>query len=512
MMKEVRRNVLFLVILTISFLAVKSYDWIPLRPQSVHQWRQSDCTSYARMYHQDDRSLFNPRAHSLTGKNGEMVSEFPVLYYVAGKLYHVFGPHEGILRALTLVTFLLGVFALYGLSRLLIHSEWLAFLPPLFLLFAPYINYYSVNFLPDLPALSLVLCGWYFLFCYFKAERERSLWLAFLCFTLASLFKISASVSLVAATLLLIQYWIQKGYLSFRILKSQKLYGYMTVAIMCVSYGVLGLWVLFAKYYNAQSGNGANLLGILPIWDMSREAVLDTFRIYGTKWYHQILWPPFYYLMGLSIVSLFIFWKKIPQLLRMSTLWLLLGQVAYMILWFDTFYHHDYYLVNTFILPVFLFLMLTYLVDRWTFNTKKRVVRYTAAAVMAILIMAAAVNCRSALQARYSGNLYESCNKDLYDIEPYLRSLGLQWQDKVFSAPDASPNITLNMMNQQGWTEAYNTHDYNIDYFLWAGADYMIISDSAILQNPLYSKYAGHEIGQHKSVKIYDLRPYKQAQ
>ena len=104
------------VIITFLFWAICAIIFVKdggkaihLRPQSVHVWRQTDCVSYALNYYQNNQPFFEPQTHTQTGKNGHTVSEFPIIYYMAGKLYHIFGPKEAIIRAINFAVFFIGM-------------------------------------------------------------------------------------------------------------------------------------------------------------------------------------------------------------------------------------------------------------------------------------------------------------------------------------------------------------------------------------------------------------------
>ena len=59
---------------------------------------------------------------------------------------------------------------------------------------------------------------------------------------------------------------------------------------------------------------------------------------------------------------------------------------------------------------------------------------------------------------------YDTKSKAYESVTPYLRSLGIKRTDIVVSVPDQSPNITLSLMDQKGFSTIYssdeNLHDY----------------------------------------------------
>jgi hypothetical protein len=90
-MKSVHLVLTFLVFAAGFFFLSGSHRMIDDGPRSVHAWRQADCASYAKNYFQNQQPFLQPQVFTQTGTNGYTVSEFPVIYFFTGKLYHVFG-------------------------------------------------------------------------------------------------------------------------------------------------------------------------------------------------------------------------------------------------------------------------------------------------------------------------------------------------------------------------------------------------------------------------------------
>lgn len=238
------------------------------RPSSTHMSRQSDCVSYALNYYQNDLPFFQPQTHTLTGDGGHAVSEFPVLYYVIGKLYKQWGYHEWIHRAVMLAFFMLGVFCLFELCLLVIGKPLLALLPAVVFYTSPYLVYYGNNYLVNVASLSLVIAGWWaFLLYRTKQPKAVYIWLCSILFLMAILLKVDAGISYVAL-MVLMAYDHFKGAPTLHAM--HKLGG----SIMILG-GALA-WVVYARMFNEYYHTGQNLLGVLPIWGMSLELIVST--------------------------------------------------------------------------------------------------------------------------------------------------------------------------------------------------------------------------------------------
>lgn len=107
---------------------------------------------------------------------------------------------------------------------------------------------------------------------------------------------------------------------------------------------------------------------------------------------------------------------------------------------------------------------------------------------------------------RYSPTAKRVINPNMFEVEPYLRSMGITASDKVVCVPDRSLKTSLNAINNYGWTEIFYNDSYNIHYFQKAGAAYLIISDSSYLHHPLYQPFTKKQVGYYRGIYIFDIR------
>lgn len=175
----------FLLLLTIT----DSWNTFHLPPDSVHQWRQADCLAYVKTYYRDNSGFFNPGTFNLAGKEGKVVSEFPILYYLAANIERIVGEHFWVIRGLTFFCYVIGLIFLLKIIRLWIPHYFLASVPVLLLATSPFYYYYALNFLPNIPAISISFIGLYFLLRYERERKFGILVLGILSFALSTLLK-----------------------------------------------------------------------------------------------------------------------------------------------------------------------------------------------------------------------------------------------------------------------------------------------------------------------------------
>ncbi len=471
-------------------------------PQSVHLQRQTDGASYALNYYQNKQPFFKSQVHQRFAENGYAVSEFPIIYFLASKLYGLFGVHDYYIRMIHFFLFVIGIIYIYKLSLLSIRNKFFQFLPVLLFFSSSYIQYYASNFLPDVASISLAFIGLYY-FVLFKKENKYSYFLtAGIFFTIAGLLKISAMILWVSILIFFIYERIQ----SYRDKQTDKLQ-VKAWLIFLLSFLVLLVWLLFAKYYALKYHYGGNLLGFYPIWDASLHEVLSICHRLVIEWMGIIMIWPMWLLICVMFIYLVKWRKQLATPLFSITMISGFGCFVYSLCWFRAFYHHDYYMINLFCFPVLILLLFLSSFEKILIKQTLAIQCLTYAFIF-VIAGYSVLNCAITLQDRYSASKYYTINQSLYKVEPYLRKIGIDRNDLVVSIPDSSTNISLYLMNQSGWTECFNSPTYNIYNFIPAGAAYLIVSDSNYIHKEIYSKFCVHEkkIGEFEGIFIYDLK------
>lgn len=470
-----------------------------LRPTSVHQWRQCDSAAYAFNYYDHNAPFFFPETMTLLGENGRTISEFPIIYYTAAQFYKVFGFHEWILRLLTFGFFVFGLYYLFKLGQMFFVHEYWAFFPPFFLMASPLLSYYALNFLPNVPGLGFSLVSWYFFYNFIKKRTLRDFIICSMAAMFAALLKPVEIFNYGA--MLAICVFEYFGLFGLKKIRFDKKTTAFLLLSAIVTIGVNCVWIVYAKWYAERFGYIGNLLEVLPIWRLTFPEIRECWQVIRTKWLYQMYYPYVYGFLMLATVAIVVFNKKIDRHLFISWLLVLFSQIAFVLLFFQTFYHHDYYWINTLIFVAFTLLCCISLVEKMKFSYANIV----APTVFSLFFLITIKHSRFIIQERYFGNLREELNPVLLHLKPYLRSIGIQKEDKVISVPDRSPNISLYFMEQKGWSECYTNEQRNIKHFVEQGAKYLIVNKEIDRKKEWYTPYLKNQIGEFEGVKIYKL-------
>lgn len=494
----------------------------------MHLWRQTDCLSIAKNYYDHGMNFFKPEIHNQLGDNGTSgysAGELPLLYYSAAVLWKIFGVHEWIYRLLVLVISFVGFFALYRtISKLLKDNFWGAV--GAFLIFtSPILAYYSVSFLTNLPALSFSFIGWYYFLRFYESKQEKYFFISSAFFALAALLKIPESLNYLIIVAI---YFLE---LSTNIFKKREIYFFpnpkkSALAILLFFCSVFS-WYIYAKYFNDIHNGKYTFNDIWPIWRMTPDQIKNVYDFVTKIMMYQIYHNSIFYFMILALLVFILSYNKINKFFLAATTLFFLGSCAYLILWFNALDAHDYYLINLFVFPAFIFLTLMFFVQKEFpsfFTSKKIKILASLFLVLNILYCSSNIKMRYWLGDNntqffatdyekgywwYTNDHYKAQIEALNSIETYNRSLNISENDKVICIPDPSINISLYLMNQKGYTD-YGFNEYQganrLNFAIRNGAKYLFVLNDEILKQEYLQEFTKTKIGEYKNVKIFDLR------
>lgn len=157
--------------------------------EAAHSWRQATGLMVARNYFEGNTSFWYPMVNETSGGTGIIGMEFPLMYYIQGKLGVLFGFHAGIGRLLNVLISTLGLAYFFALVRRF-ASEKTAFYATLLLMVSCFFMY-SRKVMPDTEALAVYLIGIYYFFEALRFGRWKDVLLSFMMLSLGLLLKIS---------------------------------------------------------------------------------------------------------------------------------------------------------------------------------------------------------------------------------------------------------------------------------------------------------------------------------
>ncbi|MCP4090565.1 MAG: glycosyltransferase family 39 protein [Gammaproteobacteria bacterium] len=487
----------FILSMTALFFIYDYHQILQKRPQSEHQWRQCDGSSIALNYAENGLNFFLPAAHNQHGEEGKVVAEFPVIYYLDGLLISTFGHADFVIRAVNLLFFYLGLFYLFKLGVLIFRNEWLALLPVILMHSFPVASYYAATSLPDFPAIALCTMGIYFLGRYLTNSWNTNLFMTVLIFSLAGMLK---PTSLIPFCALIGVLWV-----SWLVFRKQNRIHLKELLILLIPLAATAIWIYWAKQYNAANDNYTFLQGIKPIWAMDAASIKMTANRMVNDWLPDYSYIPTLILVILMGLAFVVKPSKAGLPFRSGMLLLTIGSVAYLLLFFEQFYHHDYYFIELYPFLIAAFMGGLYTLSRTELGDA---VKFPILLTIVIILSLNVFHTTKVMEIRYTDDLqYHTHNDDYFDLEPKLDAAGITKDNLVIASADNSPNISLYLMNRKGFTRfPFGMAQEQIDWYIGKGANYVIHDTDNPDQLDNFTPYLKELLIEHKTLQVWSLQ------
>lgn len=501
------------------------------RPYPFHLWRQTDCLSLTANYHAGQPFL-QPAIHAQIadgGESGLSAGEFPIIYWAMGQLWKLTGPSEFAYRLFGILLHFLATWAMFSALRRLLGSPFWAITTALLLYTSPVIVYYSMGFLTDVPALDLVLIGWYFLVRFGQEQRQRWWVWAMACFALATLLKVSAGISLVALMALLALATVApKAFGDRRRLLPSAGLGWATIGAALLA---IMAWYLYAEGYNDRHNGRYTFNNIWPIWEMSPEEVRVAWDWARQVLVFQLFDTTVWVVLGLALLALAIHVRRIPWPVALLNGLLIVGVALYTVLWFHALDRHDYYYINPLIAALVLWATFLW----WLQRDHPRLFHARwAKGAFALLLLFNVAYAANNMRMRYTvygpidkadllpiyhEHEFEVWNANDYyglrsalDLGPALDSLGVPADAKVIYLDDITINGSLYLMGRKGFT--HYGHDWSdpetFERLERLGARYLIFAEDRWLEDPVVAPLLKTFVARHRWAYIFDLKDQKE--
>lgn len=476
-------------------------------PQGPHLWRQCDCLSITANYAGDRNAFLQPAIHNLgTDNRGRTVSEFPLVQYTVAQLWRLFGTNEAIYRAVVLLLFFAGLFALFRLTERLLRDSVIAILSTLLLFTSPILAYYGNNFLSDIPAFAFACIGMALFFRY--AETGDARWfLAFaLSFLLAGMLKASAMLGFAAVTgaclLETAGMGLREGRRVFRPLRD--------LGVIAAVIALQAAWYLWARHYNLENrAGGYFLVGILPVWELDAAAVRTTLDAIREHVKNDHFRAETQALLLLMLLFTIVYGRKTSRLLLTLTLLTVAGSLLFAVLFFQALKDHDYYVINIFIVPPLV------MAGFWT-TLKARFPRifdsWIVRGLLLLFLIHNADFARRRMADRYDpagwqNELYTRTASQYRELGPKLSQFGIGPGDRVLCLSDNTIDVSLYFLGRKGWTNyAVALDPRKIRDKIAMGADYLLVFDETLAKNDSLRLFTNHPAGRYRDIGIYNLR------
>ncbi len=504
-----------LIVASVALLALY-YGYprlLTLEPQSVHHWRQSDCTSLTLNYYQQDLPFWKPKTHGLVSDYGttgyNAPSEVPLYYWCIAQLYHLFGPHQFLLRGFNTLLFLAGIVAfILLLFRISKNLPW-SILLGLFLFTSPILVFYGNNFLTNAPAFGMALCGLSAFIAYVHEEKRKYWWWTVLFFLIAGSLKLPGLFLFLALGAVVVLHPKSIAVLS----RARYL---LSAAIILVP---LGAWVIYARQFNDIHHTTYFSTTAFPIWEYSASDLQFIVSEIYNSWWGEHFHP--FTCIGIFLLLIFLILKRrqIPRISFLLLMYLLGGLLLFTLLQFYTFMQHDYYTINMFMLVAIVLMIFT----QYLHKRNPAILRNPLVLIMLALFLGGNVYyAKERLDFRYGEwpNQYRSEYRLLYaeETDSWLTEIGVTHNDTVIFVADPSHN-SLYLLNRYGWTThkmdfkdttqiiRFNQSEEGVQRSIDNGAEYLLVHGVQTLYNRTYlHPFLTHLTARRGELFVFDLK------
>ncbi len=466
-----------------------------------HYWRKSDTYAQISNYYYNGLNFFD---HSIyynqLESGGRAVAEFPIFYYFIAIQQTIFGNYSIIAKINWMILLAAGLFALFKIVNHYLKNFLLSLVIALSVFLSPVFSIYAIDYLPDPVALNFIFIGLWFLLKSILNNQKKNLFWSLFFISIGGMIKPFFLIPFLAILIcaLINKFWIKDNRFQFN--------WYWFTPLIAV-----GSWFLYTNWYNAHAGSDYFLSEPRPIWKYSSEQISTTLKAVAANWIPVYIHPGFLWVFVLLLATNLFLWTKNLILFSLFYLLSFLGCVLFVILFFNMFEYHDYY-----VYPVLFMIPLTigFTIYRLTLIIRKIQFRISLSVILPVLFYFGLNYTWEKMNERSKDTAINSVYyfENYQNSEPFLINHGVSEDDYVFAFSDKSPSFALSMMNRKGWS-GFQTMTYHWDMSdaIEKGADFLILnervpvmSDSGSIQG-----YLDYYVADSNDLFIYDLKPYR---
>ncbi len=346
-MNKRREHLIFFTLAFGLFAYFGLVEYLEYGPFGMHQGAQADRASIAFNYARESMNFLEPRVMENRSMHGITGMEFPIVAYATALLYKIFDYNPFFYRLIEALLFLAGQYAAWKIAgffitklthRILFHILWIS---------SPILIFYSNNFLPEVPALSLSLLAWYQFFRYYYGIEPRKSLLGFTLFSsLAALIKITYLIPIIALFLLVL---MQKRLKIAEFPQKRRFIVHLLIPIL-----VVPVWYGYARFLTELTYNLHFLQQINPPESIAE--FVENSRYALNTWIDGIY--PREFIILLLLVWVYTLQRQFRNLdiLGWISVGLFFGFLSIFVLFNRQFRYHDYYFVAA--IPFLFFTML----------------------------------------------------------------------------------------------------------------------------------------------------------
>lgn len=477
-------NILFAICIILLFSIVFGITHINFLPANNHLWAQSDWFSITIGYINNDFDFFHPETliqnkqfpSNWGADDGTTITSanFPIVNYVVAFIMNMIGTRKPwVFRLTALIISSIGLFFMFLMCKRITKNIYKSFLMLFFAITSPVYLYYFDGFLPSIPALALVMIGFWAYTVYYQDNKTFFWYLSVLLLTIATLIRTSQAIALL--TIVCFECWriITQSFEGRTLFFKTFIKRVPVIIISFLSILLLLLWN--SKLRNA---NGSLFLNNL----MPPRNFGDIYNVFYSiiNNYLFVYYCPMHYfiIVYLLIRCLVLYIKnKKPKPYPNSLLWLLIiylaGSISFFIALMKQFNAHDYYYLDTFYMPIIIAVLLALnKIPTYRISIKKQFITLSFCAFLMTAF------CIKPYHEKYRTDSFATSTiNHFFNSDSLLDNVGISEDSKILSLFSFPQNIPFIEMNRTGYSVMF--YDTNlVNNALRFDYDYIVVEDS----------------------------------
>ena len=475
----------FLIIIIAGLSLQKGY--MDEYPTHIHAWAEQDHYALAIGFLNNGFDLFHPETLIYNKQfpgwwkeaydNTITSADFPIHEYNVALLMKLFGTTSPwVFRLWTLLWGFVGLLFLFK-TAFLITQKWIKSLFICILaLCSPVYAYYCNGFLPSIPALSMGIIGLWFYLKYYSYNIKKYFHLNIAFLTLAMLMRTTFAIELIAV-------------LCFEMLRIFRKESTFIDKLPSVFLSIAFFMAYFLWNKHLRDLYGTIFLSrLVPPENLqdAKELIADTYHKWTFHYFQRLQYLLFVLLIGLAIWRML--WRRKKALARqekqpLSLWWLpviyVFGCLLFSIAMMQQMPFHDYYLLDTFFLPLLLMVILLLKGTRFHLLLTKTITTL-AAVVLCMFWFQGATTMQKERRTRENDGLISYIN--FKDSDLLLDSLDIPRDAKILCLYGYAQNGPFIQMGRKGYTVTWDEDGW-LETALGWDYDYIVIENGKFEHN-----------------------------
>lgn len=463
---------LMLAILSVFFYSSSFNEF----PQHIHGWSQSDRYALAIGFLNNGFDFFHPQTFNLNVQfepigglksyTGITAVDFPFNEFLVALLMKIFGVNPWVFKSFILLYVCLGLFFVAELCMRFNSNPLWAWLCAVFIFTTPVFTYYANGFLPGMSAWSNAAIGFYFYSIFLQQRQFKPLALALAFFVLAALCRTPFIMCLLAIGFVECVHTIKIKRIDISY-------------FACFILGFI-LIVLYATYntYLRKIYGSVFLNTPMPArnWVEFKQIAWDIYRQWGMQYFtlcHYLVWLFAFVFLAIAILKFKL--AKWQQQFVLIQFVLLLGATCYALLMWRQMQQHDYYFVDTFLLP----LALLFVVAMGTLPKISKPIQWITVLSLTVLFAFKSKQVQALRNDSGPWDRYHTSVKNFEGTDAWLSQNKVSPQARILVIDAYAPNMPFILMNRKGFsviTTSFNEIERALEYPF----DYMVLQNQFV--------------------------------